>query len=129
LEASHDHLLVTPPSHFTPQKVRDLNIGFTGPCRRKTVNKILLSSWVVKEKIASRQSPFSGQIDDFHSNYCILKENAKNTTSGSTPHPSVPANLRSSLKFLKREIYPNPQGFPGKNLHPLTEYFNRRFPA
>jgi len=21
LEASHDHLLVTPPSHFTPQKV------------------------------------------------------------------------------------------------------------
>jgi hypothetical protein len=72
---------------------------------------------------------FRPKIADFGLHYCILKEKAKNNTSGSTPHPSVPANLRSSLKFLKREIYPNPQGFPGKNLHPLTEYFNRRFPA
>jgi len=24
MEASHDHLLVTPPSHFTPQKVKGL---------------------------------------------------------------------------------------------------------
>jgi hypothetical protein len=26
LEASHDHLLITPPSHFTPQKFK----GFVG---------------------------------------------------------------------------------------------------
>ncbi len=32
LEASYDHLLVTPPSHFTPQKVRGWVgvLGFLG---------------------------------------------------------------------------------------------------
>jgi hypothetical protein len=28
LEASQDHLLVTPPSHFTPQKVRGFVVKF-----------------------------------------------------------------------------------------------------
>ncbi len=28
-EVSHDHLLITPPSHFTPQKVRGLVSEFT----------------------------------------------------------------------------------------------------
>jgi hypothetical protein len=27
LEASHDHLLITPPSHFTPQKVEGFVVG------------------------------------------------------------------------------------------------------
>jgi hypothetical protein len=30
MEASYCHLLVTPPSHFTPQKVRGFVVGFTG---------------------------------------------------------------------------------------------------
>jgi hypothetical protein len=29
LEASHDHLLITPPSHVTPQKVEGLVVEFT----------------------------------------------------------------------------------------------------
>jgi putative hemolysin len=29
LEASHDHLLVPPPSHFTARKVRGFVVGFT----------------------------------------------------------------------------------------------------
>jgi hypothetical protein len=60
--------LVTPPSHFNPQKVRDLNIGFTGPYRRKTVKKIFLSSWVVKGEFASPRCPyFLAKIHDFDS--------------------------------------------------------------
>ena len=27
LEASHDHLLITPPSHFMPQKVKGFVVG------------------------------------------------------------------------------------------------------
>jgi hypothetical protein len=30
LEVSLDHLWATPPSHFTPQKVRGFVVGFTG---------------------------------------------------------------------------------------------------
>ena len=29
LEVSHDHLLITPPSHFRLQKVRGLVVGFS----------------------------------------------------------------------------------------------------
>jgi hypothetical protein len=29
LEVSPDHLLITPPSHFAPRKVRGLVVGFT----------------------------------------------------------------------------------------------------
>jgi hypothetical protein len=30
LEVSHDHFLVTPPSHFAPQKVRGFVVGLIG---------------------------------------------------------------------------------------------------
>jgi hypothetical protein len=45
--------LITPPSHFTPQKVRVSLVGFTWLQEGETIiKKILLTSWVVKEKIA-----------------------------------------------------------------------------
>jgi hypothetical protein len=50
LEASLDHLLVTPPSHFTPQKARGFVVGLTG-LRGVLTIKILLSIGVVKGKI------------------------------------------------------------------------------
>jgi hypothetical protein len=50
LEASLSHFLVTPPSHFTPQKVKGFVVGFTWLRRRTITSKILLSSWAVKGK-------------------------------------------------------------------------------
>jgi len=48
-----------------------------------SIRKILLPSEVVKRKIASSKRPFSlAKFDNFHSKYCILKENAKNNISG-----------------------------------------------
>jgi len=68
LEVSHDHLLVTPPSHFTPQKVSGFVDGLTG-LRNGTITfpKILLISGTVKGEIASVRCPyFLAKIDDFH---------------------------------------------------------------
>jgi hypothetical protein len=44
-----------------------------------------------------QSSYFLAKVNDFHLNYCILKENAKNTTSGSTPHPSFRAIIGTFL--------------------------------
>jgi hypothetical protein len=88
LEASLDHLWVTPPSHFTPQKVRGFVVGFTWQRERKTIiKKILLISRSVKGKISSPNcSIFPAKIADFGLNYRILKVKAKNNISGSTSH-------------------------------------------
>jgi hypothetical protein len=77
LEVSHDHLLVTPPSHFTPQKVRDFVVGFTSLRKRETiVKKILLTPRSVKGKISSGSNlGFRPQIDDLPLNYGIIGEN------------------------------------------------------
>jgi hypothetical protein len=80
LEASHDHLWVTPPSHFTPQKVKGFVVGFTWQRERKTIiKKILLISRSVKGKFASPNcSIFPAKIADFGLKYCILKRMLKN---------------------------------------------------
>ena len=53
-----------------------------GNCKSNDL-KIVLSQWIVKDKIASSNCPrFSGKITGFHLKSCILKENAKNSTSG-----------------------------------------------
>jgi hypothetical protein len=83
LEASLDHVWTTPPSHFTPQKVRGFVDGLTG-LRNGTITlpKILLISRVVKGKIAFKNSPgFQAQIEDLHLKCCILMENPKNNIS------------------------------------------------
>jgi hypothetical protein len=50
LEASQWHLLVTPPSHFIPQKVKGWFDGFTWP-RVEAINQnLLLTQFVVKKK-------------------------------------------------------------------------------
>jgi hypothetical protein len=67
LEASLDHLLVTPPSHFTPQKVRGFVDGLTGLGESETIiEKILSISMLVKGKIAFGNSlAFQAQIDEW----------------------------------------------------------------
>ena len=52
MEASYDYHLITPPSLFTPQKIRGLVVGFTWFRRQTTFRNILLTSWIVKGKIA-----------------------------------------------------------------------------
>jgi hypothetical protein len=48
-----------------------------------TVQKILLTSWVVKRKIAFENSPgFQAQIDDLRLKCGILGENPKNKSTG-----------------------------------------------
>jgi hypothetical protein len=67
LEASHDHLLVTPSSHFTPQKVEGLACGILDLWRDK--NKFYILSWLrtVKENIAYEIA----QVNDAYLNICI----------------------------------------------------------
>ena len=83
LEALLWQLLITPPSHRQLQKVKGFVVGLIGRGRTTTFQKLLLTSRVVKWKIASANSPgFQAQIDDLHSNCCIPKENPKNNISG-----------------------------------------------
>jgi hypothetical protein len=54
--------------------------------------KIVFGEWEVKGKIAPPNCPLlTAKIVDFRLKYCIPKENAKNSTSGSTPHSSYRA--------------------------------------
>jgi len=58
-------------------------LGLLGHVGEELLKKILLSPWAVKREIASPRRPyFLAKIDDFHLNYCTLKENAKNMSSG-----------------------------------------------
>jgi hypothetical protein len=79
LEVSLDHLLISPPSHFTLQKVRGLVVGFAWFRRGKQLSKkILLISRPVKKKIGFRNGlGFQAQIDDLRLKCGILRENPK----------------------------------------------------
>ena len=111
LEASHDHLLVTPPSHFAPQKVRGWFDGFIGLRRETTAINILLTSWVVKGNIASsKYPPFN---IDFSLKYCILRQEPKNKTSGrsryakkpnSSPKRKVGSQFLLTITFLPGKV-------------------------
>ena len=50
LEASHRHLLVTPPSHFTPQKVEGFVVGLTGN-GRESMAEILDRAEILSREI------------------------------------------------------------------------------
>jgi hypothetical protein len=78
MEVSLDRLLVTQPSHFTPQKVRGFLVGFNWLQEAETIiKKILLTSWAVKVKIIRPNCPhFPVRNADFGLEYCILKEDA-----------------------------------------------------
>jgi hypothetical protein len=55
---------------------------------RKDNQKILLTSWVVKEKIAFGNSlGFQARIEDLHLKCGILGDGTKNKTSGRSPRP------------------------------------------
>jgi len=62
-------------------------VGFTGLQTETTIKKILLTSWVVKGKIAYGNSlGFQAQIEDLPLKCGTEKENLKNKISGSTSH-------------------------------------------
>ena len=83
LEASHDHLLVTPPSHFTPQKAKGWVDRLNKGCEGTIVKRILLTSEIVKGKIAFKNTPdFQAQTDDLRLKCCILGENPQNSITG-----------------------------------------------
>ncbi len=65
LEAPHYQLLVTPPSHHVLQKARGWVVEFTWLRGETTIKKILLTSWVIKEKIAFENS-FGFQAQEVH---------------------------------------------------------------
>jgi hypothetical protein len=54
LEASHDHLLIAPPSHLAPQNVKGFVVGLVGYGGVTTCPKILFCSQTVKEKIGEK---------------------------------------------------------------------------
>jgi len=63
-----------------------------------TIRKILLSSWVVKRKIAYGNDPaFQVQIEDLGLKWGILGEDSKNKSSGSTMFS--PGEIRPALEF------------------------------
>jgi hypothetical protein len=52
-----------------------------------TIKKIIFWKWFVKSKLPPRNYlHFCIKIGDFGLNYCILKENAKNATTGRNSH-------------------------------------------
>jgi hypothetical protein len=62
LEALLDHLLVTPPSHFTPRKVRDFVFGFTWLCGGNNYQKNTLNLKASQgENCLPKMPLFSGQ--------------------------------------------------------------------
>jgi hypothetical protein len=75
LEASHDHLLVTPPSHLRLQKVRGFVDGLTGLREDTNYPKLLPWDEVVKAKN-------SGKIDGPKMTYFVplyaLDQNPRN---------------------------------------------------
>ena len=91
MEALLDHLLITPPSHFTPLKVE----GFVAELKRvrwiwfKSLSRHILSPGGkdVKSKIKrnfafGNSLGFQVQIDDLRLKCCILGEDSKNKSTG-----------------------------------------------
>jgi hypothetical protein len=52
-EFAQDHFWITPPSHFAPQKVSGLVVGFSWLQKEITMQKILLGKSIVKAKIGT----------------------------------------------------------------------------
>jgi hypothetical protein len=82
LEASQDLLLVTPPSHFTPPKVKGL-VGMFLLTREslrlndsKAANSV--KGFLVCQEIYGDSLRFYGKNDEFRLECCILGEDPKN---------------------------------------------------
>jgi hypothetical protein len=57
-------------------------------------------------KICSGNSlAFQAQIEDLRLKWCILGKNSKNSITGSNPHSSYRAIIRTSHKVSIREVY------------------------
>jgi hypothetical protein len=79
LEVSHDHLLITPPSHFTPQNTKgwvDGLINYGGA----TIAQILTQAEILSRRILplERASIFKAKIEDLFLKCCILGDDSKN---------------------------------------------------
>jgi hypothetical protein len=87
--------------------------------------KILSYSPTVKGEIGFENSPgFQAQIDDLPLKYCILKENAKNNISGSSPHfENASETTDSAAKIPPLPICRNFTVF-GKNLYTISPTLN-----